>query len=407
MTRNRIRTVFTVIAALAGAVGAFIAGLFVYVSATTRPIHPDPIATASVMRGTPPARWADAVARGQRIVRVALTEQNLPGASVAVGTGGEIVWAEGFGYADLEKKSPVTPETQFRIGNVSNTLTSVVAGLLLERNRLNLDTDIQVYVPEFPEKQWPVTVRQLMGNIGGIRGDAGDEEPLSERCERTLDGLQRFAPDRLKFEPGTEYRFSSYGWILVSAAIEKAAGEPFFAFIRAQIFDPLRMASTRPDVYSESIPNRATFYFPRFAGDTRYGPELAREGDQSCFAGAGAFLSTPSDMTRFGIAVGSGKLLRADTLETLQTPQRLTAGQQTNYGLGWNIETVSLAGKPARMVGHGTKADFIGGTAYLMTLPERDVVVTVTSNTSFADMKSVALKIAEAFAQPQKSVSPQ
>jgi hypothetical protein len=87
----------------------------------------------------------------------------------------------------------------------------------------------------------------------------------------------------------------------------------------------------------------------------------------------------------------------------LQTPQRLASGEETGYGLGWTIETVPLAGEPARMAGHGTKADFIGGTAYLMTFPERGIVVAVTSNISFADMKAVALKIAEAFATRGKS----
>lgn len=372
MLESRIHRIFMVIAALVGVAAAFVAGLFVYVSATTRPIHPDPTATPSVIRAPPPTQWTDAVARGQLIVRRALGEQNLPGLSVAVGTGGEIVWAEGFGYADLEKKTAVTPDTPFRIGNVSNTLTSVAAGLLLEKTRLNLDTDIQVYVPEFPEKQWSITVRQLMGNVAGIRSDAGDEEPLLESCARTVDGLRRFAADRLKFEPETDYRFSSYGWILVSAAIEKVA----------------------------------TFYYPRFAGDTRYGPELAREGDHSCFAGGGAFLSTPSDMVRFGLALGGGRLLRPDTLETLQTPQRLSSGRQTDYGLGWNLETVSIRGKPTRMAGHGTKSDFIGGTAYFLTLPERKMVVTITSNTSFADLKSVALNVADAFAEKPKDPSP-
>ena len=73
--------------------------------------------------------------------------------------------------------------------------------------------------------------------------------------------------------------------------------------------------------------------------------------------------------------------------------------QQTDYGLGWKLETVPLAGKSARMAGHGSKADFIGGTAYLMTFPDRGIVVAALSNISFADMKSIALKIAEAFAQ--------
>jgi CubicO group peptidase (beta-lactamase class C family) len=184
----------------------------------------------------------------------------------------------------------------------------------------------------------------------------------------------------------------------VSAAVEAAAKEPFFTFMRTQIFDPLGMTATRPDSAKEAIPDRATFYFPRFGGNNLYGPELAREGDHTCFAGAGAFLSTPSDLVRFGAAITSGRLLQPATVEMLQTPQRLTSGEETGYALGWKIETVALAGKSARMAGHGAKADFIGTTAYLMTFPERRMVVAVMSNTSFADTKSIGLKVAEAFA---------
>ncbi len=188
----------------------------------------------------------------------------------------------------------------------------------------------------------------------------------------------------------------------MSAAVEEAAGQPFFAFMRKEIFEPLDMTSTRPDLWTEPIPDRATFYFPRFAGNTRYGPELAREGDYSCFAGAGAFLSTPSDLVRFGMAVSSDTLLKPATVEMLQTPQRLASGEETGYGLGWKVETVELAGTPARMAGHGTMPDFIGGTTYLMTFPERAIVLAVTSNTSFADTKSIALGVAQAFAEQGK-----
>jgi serine beta-lactamase-like protein LACTB, mitochondrial len=103
-------------------------------------------------------------------------------------------------------------------------------------------------------------------------------------------------------------------------------------------------------------------------------------------------------MVRFGIVMSGGTLLKPATIELLQTPQRLTSGDDTGYGLGWRIETVPLAGTSTRMAGHGTKPDFIGGTASLLTFPERGIVVAVTSNTSFADTKSVALSIAEAFA---------
>ena len=380
-----------------GVVAIFVAGLFVYVTATARPLHPDPAAVPSVIRSPPSPKWAEPVKQAQQLVRASLTEQNLTGLSVAIGIGGEIVWAEGFGYANLEKRTTVTPETRFRIADTSNTLTSAAVGLLLEKQRLNLEADIQVYVPQFPEKQWPINLRQLMAHTSGIRNDAGDEESLAP-CGGTLDGLKRFADSPLRFEPGTQYRTSSYGWILVSAAIESAAKEPFFHFMRTQIFDPVGMTATRPDSATETIPDRATFYFPRFAGDTRYGPELAREGDHSCFAGGGAFLSTPSDMVRFGMAISSGKLLQPATVEVLQTQQRLASGEETGYGLGWKLDTVALAGESTRMAGHGTKPDFIGGTAYLMTFPERGIVVAVTSNISFADMRSVALKIANVFA---------
>jgi CubicO group peptidase (beta-lactamase class C family) len=316
---------------------------------------------------------------------------------VAVAADGDIVWAEGFGWANIENQLPVTPDTRFRIGGASLALTSAAVGLLLEKDRLKLEEKIQTYVPEFPEKQWPVTLRQLMGHLAGIRGDEGDEEPLSKRCEQTVDALQRFAQSPLRFEPGTRYKYSTYGWILVSAAVEAAAHERFFTFMRTQIFEPLGMSETTPDSATLPLPDQATFYYPRFAADPRYGPDPAREGDYSCFAGAGGFLSTPSDLVRFGMAINGGKLLQPVTVKLLQTPQRLTSGEQTGYGLGWDLETVSLAGRPATAVGHDDEY-IIGGSASLVTFPEGGLVVAVTSNISFANTRSIALSIAQTFA---------
>jgi CubicO group peptidase (beta-lactamase class C family) len=332
-------------------------------------------------------------------VRSGITEQNLPGVSVAVGVGGEIVWAEGFGFADLDTKVPVAPEMRFRIAEVSKAFTSAAVGLLLEQQKLNLDDEIQTYVPEYPKKEWPVTLRQLMAQTAGVREDSGDEEPLHERCDRTIDALPRFARSSLRFEPGTKFSPSSYGWILVSAAVEAAARERFFSVMRAQVFEPLGMRDTRPDLtFVETVPDLVTFYFPRFGGDTRYGPQSVREGDHSCTAGATGFLSTSSDVVRFGMAMSAGTLLQPSTIALLQTPVRLRSGEETGYGLGWTVETLPLGGQPTRMAGHGTKKDFIGGSAYLMTFPERGLVVAVTTNISFADAKSIAAKVANAFA---------
>ena len=246
---------------------------------------------------------------------------------MAVGAGGEIVWAEGFGWANLDNRVKVEPDTKFRIGTASTALTSAAAGLLLEQGRLDLDEPIQKHVPEFPEKQWPVTLRQVMGHVAGLPNDGGDESELfSQHCDRPVDALQHFAGRSLRFEPGTQYRYSNYGWIVVSAAIEAAADESFLTFMRKQIFEPLGMNDTEPDLSTEARPDQATPYFPRFAADPRYGPDLMRELDYSCYSGSSIFLSTPSDLVRFAMAINDGKLLKPETVQLLQAPQRTTSG---------------------------------------------------------------------------------
>jgi len=374
-------------------------GGYAYILGTMTPLHPNAEDVTSVTNADPGQQWTDTVARARQIVRASLSEQNLPGLSVAVGTAGDIVWAEGFGWADLEERVPVGPETRFRIGTASTALTSAAVGLLLESDRLRLDDEIQVSVPEFPAKQWPVTLRQLMGHVAGIRTDSGDEGPLlSAHCERPTEGLQAFAERSLLFEPGTEYRYSSYGWILVSAAVEAAADEPLLRFMRKQVFEPLGMDDTMADSATEPIADRATPYFPRFAADPRYGPDLMRPIDYSCYAGASAFLSTPSDLVRFGMAINSGKLLQPATVQLLQTSQRLTSGQETGYGLGWDLEMVDVAARQTRLVGHDGES--LGGmVASLMTLPDYGIVVAVTSNISYADTYSLAVSIAQSFAE--------
>jgi serine beta-lactamase-like protein LACTB, mitochondrial len=378
-------------------------GLYSYLMATATPLHPNPKDVPSVTDAVPSQKWVAAVEQGRQLARAGLVDQNLPGLSVAVGADGGIVWAEGFGWADLEKRVPVAPGMRFRIGHASKALTSAAVGLLVEKGRLHLDDEIQTYVPAFPRKEWPVTLRQLMGHVAGVRHyeSEGDYMP-SAHCERASQGLQSFAADPLRFEPETQYSYSTFGWILVSAAVEAAADEPFFTFMRTQIFKPLGMADTTSDSAIDPMPDRATFYYPRFSGETEYGPELATTVDYSCFAGAGAFLSTPSDLVRFGIALGSGKLLQPATVKRLQTPQLLASGEDTEYGLGWMLETVPLAGEPTLLASHASRT-LLGGSTSFMTFPERGIVVAVTTNISFAKTRSIALGIAQAFAEQGKS----
>lgn len=408
--------------------------LWLFLIVTAAPAHLDPQEIPSVALLAPSTKWAGAVELGRRIVRVRMAEQNLPGLSVAAGIGDEIVWAEGFGYADFKTDEPVSPNHRFLIGTASTALASAAAGLLLEDGRLQLDDEIQKYVPAFGRKQWPVKLGALMGHTAGVVPDGGDSGPLfTKHCEQTAEALAHFAEKPLQFAPGTAYRYSNSGWILVSAAISSAAGQPFFPFMRERIFDPLGMRNTVSDSGAEEADDdhplanlirerifdprtrrgtmpapanmrndaRVTYYVPRFFSNPKYGMHEMRPVDLSCYAGSSAFLSTPSDLVRFGMAIQSGKLLRPDTVQLLQTPQRLSSGKNTGAGLGWDIETVTLAGRPTRMAGrHG---ELLGGTvASLMTFPEKGLVVAVTSNIAHANTSAFALKIAEAFAEQSK-----
>lgn len=399
MRWNRIETWLTVFVAGAGAILLFVAGLWVYMSATSKPLHPAAQDVRSVGDADPEKTFAAAIDRARQIVRAEVAQQNLPGLSVAVGVNGNVVWSEGFGFADIEQKTPVTPKTRFRIGTASIPLTSAGVGLLLERHKLNLDEKIQTYVPEFPEKKWPVTLRQLMAHTAGLSSDGGDEGPLfGQHCDRAIDALPAFADRDLRSEPGTQYYYSRYSFIPVSAAIEAVAGDTLARFMRKEIFEPLGMNDTMSDpAITAASADRATSYFPRFASDPRYGPDLMRDLDYSCYAGSSVFISTPSDLARFALAISNGKLLQPATVEMLQTSPRLPSGQSTGYGLGWDLETVTLSGKPARVVGHD--GELLAGIAgSLMVFRDQKIVVALLSNTSYADTPAIGVKIAEIFA---------
>ena len=384
-----------------GAFVVFLAGLGIYtfVIAVSTRLHPNPNEVPSVTLAAPAAKWVAAVEQGRQLARAGLVRQNLPGLSVAVGVGGDIVWAEGFGWADMDRRVPVAPRMQFRIGHASKSLTSAAVGLLLEKGQLHLEEEIQTYVPEFPRKQWPVTLRQLMGHVAGIRHyDSQEDSNPTEHCDRAIKGLKRFADDPLRFEPDSQYRYSTFGWVLVSAAVEAGAKESLSTFMTTQVFKPLGMTATTFEVSAEPIPDRVTFYQRRFTGDGGEGVVPATAVDYSCFAGAGAILSTPSDLVRFGLAINGGKLLQPSTVHKLQTRQILTSGEETEYGLGWMVEEVTLAGEPTGMVHHASRS-LKGGTTSFMTFPARGMVVAVTANIANAITRDIALAIAQAFAE--------
>jgi len=370
--------------------------------ASTRPVHEDAAVVPSTAAAAYSERYAGPVEESRRLARALVVGDNLPGLSVAVAVDGEIVWAEGFGWADVDGRTPVTPLTRFRLGALSKPLTAVGAALLHDRGRLDLDAPVQRYVPAYPEKQWTLTTRQLMGDVGGvhrIRGDNNDAMP-AQHCRSLDEAVAMLADDPLLFEPGTQHRYSIWGWVLVSAAVEGAAGEPFSRFMVRQVFERLAMERTVV-AETDGLDAFAPFYSPRSVLRTRLGVKEASRPDYSCLAGAGAFLSTPTDLVRLGSAMLKPGLLKAETIAAFQTPTRLVSGASTTYALGWTVSSVQLAGEPARMVSH--RGSPMGGTVSLLTFP--DLVLAIAAAANVTNAKGVdpfARRIAEAFTRHQK-----
>ena len=304
-----------------------VGGAKLYFVSPMKPVHPDPAALPSMAADAVAGPHAGAVEEARRLARALLVAENLPSLSVAVARDGEIVWAEAFGFADVDRRTPVTPLTRFRTGSVSKTLTAAAVALLYERGRIDLDAPVQTYVPEYPRKQWTITTRQLLGDVAGvhrIRGDNNDNPPRGH-CTNLDEALETFAGEPLLFEPGTKYRFSNHGWILLSAVVEGASGEPFPTFMRREVFEPLGMDRTVLEG-AEKDPDTVSLYFPRTSMGANVGLQDAPAVDYSCLAGAGAFLSTPSDLVRLGSAMLKPRLLKADTIARFQTSLRLESG---------------------------------------------------------------------------------
>jgi len=402
MSKSRIPTWVSLILLGVGLLVVGIPGLFVYMRLTATKVHPDSRNIPSLANSPSPPKWTGAAEQSRQIVRASMSENNLAGLSVAVGIDGEIVWAEGFGFADIESSLPVTPHHRFRTGTASIVFTSAAIGLLLDEGRLKLDDEIQKYVPDFPDKQWPVTVRQVMGDVAGFNTEDPDNGVLtSSHCERPADAVALFAKEPLQFQPGTQYRDSTFGWVLLSAVVEAAAKTPFVTFLNERIFRPLGMLDTFKESVTNPPPDAATSYNPRFAANPVNGLRPLPKFDYSCHAGSNGFLSTPSDLVRFGMAINRGKLLRPQTVQMLQTPQRLTSGkssgQQTSYGLGWDLKTVTLAGQQVQAAGHNGHF-WVYEVTSLLTFPERGLAVAVMSNVSFAGIPSLAERVAQTFA---------
>ena len=341
----------------------------------------------SIALAAEPPSFEAAIEQSRALYEQTIADGVGPGISVAVGHKGKVIWAEGFGYAQLADKKPVTTQTQFRVGSVSKPLTAVGLMRLVQEGKLDLDADVRDLVPEFPEKRWPVSVRQLAGHLGGIRHYRGGEFLSRKPYPTVRDGLAIFVDDALLHEPSTRYAYSSYGWNLLSAAMESAAEQPFLEYMQAQVFNPLQLQATTPDWVDAELPHRTAFYQM-----LRGKPIPALPVDNSYKWAGGGFLSTPSDLIRFQFGVESDQLLRKPARDEMWTALKLKDGSSTGYGIGWTIRDHPRFG---RIVGHSGGS--VGGVTMLESFQEHGLVVAVTINNSEGPAGKLARQTAAPF----------
>jgi serine beta-lactamase-like protein LACTB, mitochondrial len=313
---------------------------------------------------------------------------SIPGLSVAVAKGGEIVWSEGFGFANLEHEVPVTTQTRFRIGSVSKPIAAAAVAQLHEDGRLDLDRPVGDYVPAFPRKRWDFSTRHLTGHLAGIRHyETTEDNWITRRYFDTLSALDVFAEDSLLHEPGSKYHYSTHAWTLISAVVEAVSGEAFVPYMQRNVFDRLNLQSIMPEYMDSLIVGRTSYYLLDDRGRIVNAPFV----DNSWKWAGGGFVSNTEDLVRFGVAHLQDGFLQSSTRELLFTSQRTMTGEETNYGIGWSV--ASLDGR--RVVGHSGGS--VGGTAMLLLVPDADLVVAVLSNRSGAPSQNIARMIASLF----------
>jgi CubicO group peptidase (beta-lactamase class C family) len=358
---------------------------------------------APALRAQAAAISAAQIEQIEQLSAAALTKDNLPGLSIAVAKGDQI-WSAGFGRADLENDVAVDSRSLFRTASIAKWFTATAALRLVEAGKLDLDAPIQQYCPQYPQKQWTVTTRQLLSHLSGVRHYHGaNGEPRKTEAERhaldelsaredttqlvrytdVIKPLDAFKDDPLLFQPGTRFLYSSLGYRLLGCVLEGAARTPYRTLMRELVFTPAGMSTITEDDALKIIPHRVSGY----SRDNDGTMNRARYRDVSSNLPAGGHLATPEDLVRFAIAFNSGKLVQASTrARMMERPKLLDGtnapdvppffGLDTGVYYGMGIFVGSLNGEPLAM--HtGSQS---GTSTELLLVPNSGIAIAVMAN---------------------------
>lgn len=270
-----------------------------------------------------------------------MQQQRAVGLAIGVIQNGEVVYLKGYGFADREKKVPVTRDTLFRWASVSKCLTAIAAMQLAEQHCLDISTDVRTYVPEFPNLGVVITPRDLLchqsgvvhysnGKVIGTECHYGCEHPY----ENVLLALNTFNRSPLLHHPGEKFSYTTHGYILLSAVVERAGRQKFADQVATRIVRPLGLKTLQPDYQWRDIPHRAVGYVKR-------NNEIvtSTNTDVSWKLGGGGYISNIDDMAGFAAGLINGKLVSGETYQAMWMQQKTSDGKATEYGLGFQIAT--------------------------------------------------------------------
>jgi CubicO group peptidase (beta-lactamase class C family) len=351
----------------------------------------------------------DRAVSAQAYARTALTDhvdtmfeqwdnEDSPGFAVGIFKDGRIIYARGYGMANLEYEIPITPQTVFRIGSMSKQFTAMCIALLAEQGKLSLDDDIRKFFPEMPEYETPVTVEHLVHHIGGLR-DMYTLQRIVVRGEyyNSEDALAMMLRQKgLNSTPGERYSYSNSGYFLLGALVERASGLKMSEFARQYIFEPLGMNDTHfHDDMNVVVKNRASGYRPDEDGG--YSINMT----QLDIIGDGSIYTTIEDFFKWDQNFYSNKLGNGTQglIDMALTGGVLNSGEEITYAFGLTVDTT----RGLRTVSHG--GSWVGFNTYGVRYPDHNFSVVIFSNGSmgpgrFAN-QIVDLYLADQFTEPE------
>jgi D-alanyl-D-alanine carboxypeptidase len=292
--------------------------------------------------------------------------------AVLVAKNGKSVFAQAYGLADREKKTPNTLKTRFRLGSMNKMFTAVATLQLVQSGKLDLKAPFGNYLTDYPNKDVAskVTIEQLLSHTGGTGDIFGPEFDKNRLALKTLqDYVKLYGTRAPEFEAGSRWQYSNYGFLLLGVLIEKVSGQSYYDYVRDHIFKPAGMTATASEPEEQLVPDRSIGYTRFTGGGLRFNTETLPYRGTS----AGGGYSTVEDLLKFATALQTHKLLNAQHTEMLTTGKAATPGG-SKYAYGFLDAMVN----GTRCFGHGGGAPGMNGE--LKICPGRGYVVAVLAN---------------------------